>query len=97
MSDFIQLLTPISIIAGIIFGYYQLRRNQKHDDHSESAKNTTFAVKLEHISSQISDMKAEFRAEFNTLKSDAKLDHDELIVLKRDVKTLYSKFDELKK
>ena len=102
LSDFIQLLTPISIVCGIIFAYFQFRRNQRHDDKKDTETSTIVLVKLENIMSSLSDVKSEitliksdFKSEINDIKADYRSDHDRIIILERDKKTLFNKFDEL--
>lgn len=103
ITDFIQLLTPLSIICAIVFGFFQFRRNQKQDDMKESENNTKVLVKLENVISSLSEIKSEinviksdFKTEINSIKTDYRLDHDKIIILENDNKTLFNKIEEIR-
>ena len=90
------IIAVVSTVCAIYFAVKGHRRNQKQDDASEGSQNAFVMIKLESIGTQLTEMKAEFKAEFSALKEDTRADHDELIVLKSTVKTLWSMVDSLK-
>lgn len=81
---------PIFIsLASLLFAVYSLLSKNNKENTSEL---TTVIVKLENISSGISDIKSEI----NSMKVDQKEDHDRLIKVESSVSSLWKQFNEFK-
>lgn len=81
---------PIFIsIASLLFAIYSLLSKNNKENTSEL---TTVIVKLENISTGISDIKAEIA----NMKSDQKEDHDRLIKVESSASSLWKQFNEFK-
>ena len=96
MNDFIQLLTPISIIAGIVFGYSQLRRNQKHDDDSQHRENDKMAREMGTILSEIGYVKSQMDTIARKLENnDARSNQlsERLVAVEQSAKSAHSRID----
>ena len=76
-------------IASLLFAIYSLLSKNNKENTSEL---TTVIVKLENISTGISDIKAEIA----NMKSDQKEDHDRLIKAESSVSSLWKQFNEFK-
>ena len=90
-------IISLSIAAvSLIFGLYQwFTKNNKED----TAEQTTVIVKLEHIGSDV----AEIKAEMKSIKSDIKEDNEEIITMRAEIlnikermDTMWSRIDELR-
>lgn len=78
------VISIVSLAFAIYEGVSNLRRNNKKEDKAEASELTTVIVKLENISTGVSEIKADMK----DLKSDVK-DHSERIVrLEQQVKVL---------
>ena len=81
---------PIVIsLASLLFAVYSLLSKNSKENTTEL---TTVIVKLENISSGISDIKAEMA----NVKNDQKEDHDRLIKVESSVSSLWKTFNEYK-
>ena len=89
LSDCIQLLTPVSIIGGLIFAYIQYRNTKDNMTKRDTEHNNTVLMEIKILTTSISDIKAEL--------SYFKSDHDKIIILERDMKTALKMIDEFKR
>lgn len=81
---------PIFIsLASLLFAIYSLLSKNSKENTSEL---TTVIVKLENISTGISDIKSEIA----NMKIDQKEDHDRLIKVESSASSLWKQFNEFK-
>lgn len=87
----IDLLTLLPIISILIAGgsFYFARKKDSTDD---AAKQSEVVTEIRAIRSDMSDLKLDVRE----LKNEWKSDHDDIVAMKRDFKTMWSRIDELK-
>ena len=86
------LIAIVSVSAAVFFGIKGHQRARKKDEQDEASRNTAFMIKLETLSLQMTELKAEIKAEFQMYRND----HDKIIVIERDVKTLWNAVDKIK-
>ena len=81
---------PIIIsVASLLFAVYSLISKNSKENNTEL---TTVIVKLENISTGITDIKAEIA----NMKNDQKEDHDRLIKVETSVATAWRRIDEIR-
>lgn len=88
MNDLISILPLLSIIiAGASFYFAR-----KHDTKNDTAQQTEVVAEIRAIRSDMADLKMDVRE----LKNEWKSDHDDIVGMKRDFKTMWTRIDELK-
>lgn len=88
MNDLISILPLLSIIiAGASFYFAR-----KHDTKNDTAQQTEVVAEIRAIRSDMADLKTDVRE----LKNEWKSDHDDIVGMKRDFKTMWTRIDELK-
>lgn len=81
---------PIIIsVASLLFAVYSLISKNSKENNTEL---TTVIVKLENISTGITDIKAEIA----NMKNDQKEDHDRLIKVETSLATAWRRIDEIR-
>ena len=81
---------PIIIsVASLLFAVYSLISKNSKENNTEL---TTVIVKLENISTGITDIKAEIA----NMKNDQKEDHDRLIKVETSLATAWKRIDEIR-
>jgi peptidoglycan hydrolase CwlO-like protein len=85
------LISGISVAFSIYFGITNNKRNKKKDDQQDASQLTTVIVKLENISTGITEIKAEL----NNVKNDRKEDRETIIRLDESLKAAWKRIEEL--
>ena len=85
------LISGVSVAFGIYQGITNMRRNSKKDDQNEAAQLTTVIVKLENISSGITEIKNEI----SNVKNDIKESREKIIRLEESVKQAHKRIDQI--
>ena len=85
------LISIISISFAIYFGLKNSKRNYTLDTKSDTAQLTTVIVKLENISTGVTEIKSEL---FN-VKNDIKEDRERIIRIEESVKQAHKRIDKL--
>ena len=86
------IISAVSLGFGIYQGLSNMKRNQKTDNQKDASQMTTVIVKLENISTGITEIKTEF----NGMKSEVKELRDKVIVNEQSLKSVWKQIDELK-
>lgn len=87
------LIAALSLIVACIVGISGITRNMKSDDKQEAAEMTTVIVKLENISSGISEIKTEMK----NVKNDIQDLRDRLIIAEQSTKSAHHRLDAMVK
>ena len=85
------VISVLSLTVTAIVGFTSLRRGKSADDHQEAAEMTTVIVKLEVISTGITEIKSDMR---NLQTSQQEL-RDRLIICEQSTKSLHHRVDKL--
>ena len=85
------VISVLSLMVAAIIGFTNLRRGKSADDHQEAAEMTTVIVKLEVISTGITEIKSDMR---NLQTSQQEL-RDRLIICEQSTKSLHHRVDKL--
>ena len=85
------LISGISVAFSVFAGISNLRRNQKLDDKKDATEMTTVIVKLENISTGITEIKSEI----SNLKNDIKESRERLIKVEESAKQAHKRLDSL--
>lgn len=85
------LLSALSVAAAIFFGIVALQRNKSKDDKHDAAELTTVIVKLENISTGISDIKSNMRS----VEGEVKELRDRVIKAEDSAKNAHRRIEEL--
>ena len=86
------IISALSLIFGVYSGMAAIRRNNKSDNRREASEMTMVIVKLEDISSGISEIKTDLR----NVKGDIKEITERLIVAEQSVKQAHERLDGIK-
>lgn len=86
-----EILTLCSLAMVLIFNIISQWRMSSAAAHADTEQITKLSMKMEDVISGINDIKNEIRS----MKEDIRQDHDKLIVLERDMKTLWNRFDNI--
>ena len=84
-----ETLPIIISVASLLFAVYSLISKNSKENNTEL---TTVIVKLENISTGITDIKAEIA----NMKNDQKEDHDRLIKVEASLATAWKRIDEIR-
>ena len=85
----IAVALPIISAVIAIMAFYFARKKETKDDTVQS---TQVIVELRGMREDVSELKSDFKA----LRAEMKQDHDDIIAMKRDFKTMWQRIDELK-
>ncbi len=85
------LASVLSLCFAIYFGMRSQRRGDKADAEKETANMTTVVVKLENISTGITEIKSELR----NVKDDVKENRERLIKVEASAKQAHKRLDTL--
>ena len=91
MPDFNTATTVISLLIASV----ALLRNLKGDTKNEGAQVSEILVKMELVQSDLKEIKADFKAEIRTLKSDLESIKERMVVVEQSVKSAHKRIDEL--
>ena len=85
------IVSGLSLIFGVVSGVITLTRNQKADNQRDSSEMTTVIVKLENISTGITEIKTEF----NGIKGEVKEMRDRLIIVEQSSKSAWKRIESI--
>lgn len=91
MPDFNTATTVISLLIASV----ALLRNLKGDTKNEGAQVSEILVKMELVQSDLKEIKADFKAEIRTLKSDLESIKERMVVVEQSAKSAHRRIDEL--
>lgn len=80
-----EILTLCSLAMVLVFNIISQWRMSSAVAHDDTEQITKLSTKMEEIISGINDIKNEIR----DMKDDIRQDHDKIIILERDMKTLW--------
>ena len=87
----IELTAALAVaIVSLCFNFYQYQKKTHSRDGSTVA---TVTSKLDHIAGDVSEIKSEIKS----IRADWMRDHETLIVIERDMKTVWKRIDEISK
>ena len=86
------IISALSLVFGVYSGMTAIRRNNKKDNTREASEMTMVIVKLEDISSGISEIKTDL----SNVKGDIKEITERLIVAEQSIKQAHKRLDEIK-
>ena len=85
----IGIILPI-LSAGIaVMAFYYARKKETKEDTTQA---TEMMVELRGLREDVGEIKAEFKE----LRGEMRADHDDIVTMKRDVKAMWQRIDELK-
>lgn len=91
MPDFNTATTVISLLIASV----ALLRNLKGDTKNEGAQVSEILVKMELVQSDLKEIKADFKAEIRTLKSDLESIKERMVVVEQSAKSAHKRIDGL--
>lgn len=91
--DVTILISIISVVFAVCIGTTNFLRNKTKDDRAEASEIVKVSVKLDNISIDISDIKAEMR----TMKNDNKEDRERIVKVEESSKQAHKRLDSLEK
>jgi low affinity Fe/Cu permease len=91
MPDFNTATTVISLLIASV----ALLRNLKGDTKNEGAQVSEILVKMELVQSDLKEIKADFKAEIRTLKSDLESIKERMVVVEQSTKSAHKRIDGL--
>lgn len=80
-----EILTLCSLAMVLIFNIISQWRMSSAAAHADTEQITKLSMKMEDVISGINDIKNEIR----DIKEDVRQDHDKIIVMERDIKSLW--------
>lgn len=83
------MISGISLAFGIYQGIANMKRNHKTDSQKDASEMTTVIVKLENISTGITEIKTEF----NSMKTEIKDLRDRLIINEQSLKSAWKRIE----
>ena len=86
-------LSVISVCVAAVFGYATYSRNKTLDDRKDSSEMTTVIVKLENISTGISEIKLDIK----DVKNEVKELRERVAKVEASTKSAHNRIDEIKK
>lgn len=85
------LISAVSVAFALYSGISNMKRNNKQDTANDAAQLTTVIVKLENISSGVSEIKSELK----NVKNDIQDLRDRLIIVEQSTKSAHHRLDGL--
>lgn len=83
------LISILSVAFAIFSGVINLKRNQSHDDKLEATQLTSVIVKLENISTGVTEIKSEIKS----VKEDTKKNSERLTRVEESAKQAHKRLD----
>lgn len=80
-----EILTLCSLAMVLVFNIISQWRLSSTATHTDTEQITKLSMKIEEVITGINDIKIEIR----DIKEDVRLDHDKIIVMERDIKSLW--------
>lgn len=85
------LISAVSVAFALYSGISNMKRNNKQDTANDAAQLTTVIVKLENISSGVTEIKSELK----NVKNDIQDLRDRLIIVEQSTKSAHHRLDGL--
>lgn len=85
-----DIVSIVSVLSMFVFSMINLWRSGRADTEKDAQEMTKISLQLDTLQKGIDEIKSEIK----DMKADIRRDHDKLVVLERDVKTLWNKFNE---
>ena len=85
------VISLLSLTVAAIVGFTNIRRNKKSDDRRDAAEMTTVIVKLETISTGITEIKSDMR----NLQTGMQELRDRLIIVEQSTKSAHHRIDKI--
>lgn len=85
------LISTVSVAFALYSGISNMKRNHKQDTANDAAQLTTVIVKLENISSGVTEIKSELK----NVKNDIQDLRDRLIIVEQSTKSAHHRLDGL--
>lgn len=85
------ILTIVSVCGSIYFGLTNARRNQKTDDKNEAAETTSMFIKMENISTGVTEIKSDLKS----IRDENKESRERLIIVEQSAKQAHKRIDKL--
>lgn len=94
--EVMTVITVISVALGIYGTIVGLRRNKTQDDKSDASQITTVIVKLENITTELLEIKNEFRTEIKNIKAQSTENTKDIIRIDESLKSCWNVINEMK-
>ena len=91
MLEVTLLISILSVGFAIFSGVLNLKRNQSHDDKLEATQLTSVIVKLENISTGVTEIKSEIKR----VKEDTKKNSERLTRVEESAKQAHKRLDSI--
>ena len=88
-------IKDIATIISLLIAAAALFRNIKGDTKNDGAQISEILVKMELVQSDLKEIKADFKAEIRTLKSDLESIKERMVVVEQSVKSAHKRIDGL--
>ena len=85
-----DIVSLVSVLSMFVFSMINLWRSGRADTEKDVQEMTKISLQLDTLQKGIDEIKSEIK----DMKADIRRDHDKLVVLERDVKTLWNKYNE---
>lgn len=85
-----DIVSIVSVLSMFVFSMINLWRSGRADTEKDAQEMTKISLQLDTLQKGIDEIKSEIK----DMKADIRKDHDKLVVLERDVKTLWNKYNE---
>lgn len=91
-----SVITIISVGVGVYGGIVGLKRNKSMDDKNDASQLTTVIVKLENITTELLEIKNEFRTEIKNIKNITHENTKDIIRIDESLKSCWNVINEMK-
>ena len=88
-------IKDIATIISLLIAAAALFRNIKGDTKNDGAQISEILVKMELVQSDLKEIKADFKAEIRTLKSDLESIKERMVIVEQSTKSAHKRIDEL--
>lgn len=88
-------IKDIATIISLLIAAAALFRNIKGDTKNDGAQISEILVKMELVQSDLKEIKADFKAEIRTLKSDLESIKERMVVVEQSAKSAHKRIDGL--
>lgn len=88
-------IKDIATIISLLIAAAALFRNIKGDTKNDGAQISEILVKMELVQSDLKEIKADFKAEIRTLKSDLESIKERMVVVEQSTKSAHKRIDGL--
>lgn len=86
-------IKDFATVASLLIAAIALWRNLKGDTKSEGAQVSEILVKMELVQSDLKEIKADFKAEIRTLKTDIEALKERMVTVEQSTKSAHKRID----